>query len=231
MSAILQASRLNSANSSGAPRGAIIVLRPWLVNIFALVVLFAGMGVMAGTAGSETVSWNKGSDAWELLHAWLLNCLHINGGAPQDATFVTDNIPLANTWLEQMTVAFWRFSIPWIVCLVFSAFTALIMSIACFVQVVTLSKQIKAITREIVRTKTGSGASTASSVTGGIERKKGLIRVLRNVIATSLTITLSMLGYVVSCVIGEINSNMTAIFQRHEGEPSYEGEGLVGGAR
>ncbi len=230
LSAILASSRLNSADGSGG-RGAIAFARPWLVNIFAIVVLLAGLGVMAGLAGSETVAWNKGSDAWELLHRWLLTCLHINNGAPQNAAFVTDNIPLADAWLEEMNIAFWRFSIPWIVCLVFSAFAALVMSVACLIQVLSLSRQIKAINMDIGRAKMGSvQGSTLSSAAGGIERKKGLVGVLRNVIATSLTLTLSMLGYVVSCVIGEINSNMSTIFQRHKGKSQREcvAEGGVG---
>ena len=223
VSAVLQASRLSSADGGTGARGAIVVVRPWLVNIFALIVLFTGIGVMAGTAGSETVTWNRGSDAWNLLHAWLVQNFHSNAGAAGDAATVTGAIPLADTWLNEMTTAFWRYSIPWIVCLVFSALTALVMSVACLVQVVTLSRQIGAINRDIRRAKMGSGlsvgpGSTTSSTAAGLERKRGLVGVLRNVIATSVALTVSMLGYVVSCVIGELDSNRTAIFQRHKGE-------------
>lgn len=161
VSAVLQASRLSSADGSGSARGAILIIRPWLVNLLAVVVLLAGIGVMAGTSGRETVDWNHGSDAWNLLHAWLIQQFHANAGQAGDATTVTNAIPLANTWLDQMTVAFWRYSIPWIVCLTFSALAALVMSVACFVQVLTLSRQIGAINREMRRVKTSSVSQVA----------------------------------------------------------------------
>ncbi len=222
ISAVLQASRLSTSDGQGTARGAITFVRPWLANLIGLVVLLAGIGVMAGTAGASTATWNKGSAAWNILHEELH--LARDGGAGDaggDASTVLGAIPQADAWLATMSDAFWRFSIPWIVCLVFSAVTAGVMAVACVVQVATLSRQIGAINVEVEKVKTASGTgtgSTSSTLTANIERKEGLVRVLRNVIATSIALALSMIGYVVSCIVGELASNRTPIFEIHKGK-------------
>jgi hypothetical protein len=222
VSAVLQASRLSTSDGQGTARGAITFIRPWLANILGVAILLAGIGVMAGTSGGETVTWNRGSDTWNVLHYSLHEAVEDGlGAAGGGADAVLAAIPQADDWLDQMTDAFWRFSIPWIVCLVFSAVAAVVMGMACVVQVVTLSRQINSINTEVRRVKTASGTgtgSTSSSLTANLERREGLVRVLRNVIATSSVLALSMIGYVVSCIVGELASNRTPIFQIHRGE-------------
>ena len=108
VTAVLQANRLSTTEGQGTARRAITFVRPCLANDFGLIFLLTGIGIMAGTAGSETVSWNKGADAWHVLHEEL----HIarDGGAGAgggDANTIFAAIPQADDWLEEMTVAFW----------------------------------------------------------------------------------------------------------------------------
>ena len=226
MSAIIQRGRLNPAEAGSATPPPSFLMHPWFANILALSVLFTGIGVKAGTSGGETVTWNRGASAWVQLHAELHRVRDTGAGKVPgtDATTVTDAIPWADARLAEITGAFWQFSIPWVVCLVFSMVAASVMSVGCLLQVMTLARQIGTINQEVTRVKTGSGAaggSTSSALASGLARKEGLVRVLRNVIATSVALSISMLGYVVSCIVGELASNRTRIFQRHRGEPYH----------
>ena len=76
---------------------------------------------------------------------------------------------------------------------------------------------------EKARVKTASGtgpetSSTNSDLTANLVRREGLTRVLKNVIETMITLILSMIGYVVSCIVGELASNRTPIFEIHKGQ-------------
>jgi len=120
VAALLQANRLTSADGQTSIMGTHVWIPPWLVNFFFIIILLTAIGVMAGTSGGETTAWNRGAGAWSVLHDSLVVSFQSNAGAAGDATAVLAMIPQADRWLSTMTKAFWRFQMPWIVCLTFS---------------------------------------------------------------------------------------------------------------
>ena len=101
--------------------GSHVWVPPVLVNFYFVIVLLTAIGVMAGTSGGETTDWNRGAGTWAVLHDSLLTAFQANAGATGDASSVLARIPQANRWLGTMARAFWRFQMPWVVCLTFSA--------------------------------------------------------------------------------------------------------------
>lgn len=95
------------------------------------------------------------------------------------------------------------------------------MLIACAAQVYTLTAQIRSLNHEIRSARVSSidspQSSTNSTLGSNLERKRGLITVLRNVIVLSILLALSCLGYVASCIVGQLASNQTLIFRRYKG--------------
>ncbi len=120
VAALLQASRLTSADGQTSVMGTHVWIPPFLVNAYFIIVLLVAVGVMAGTSGGETTTWNRGAGAWSVLHASLQEGLQANAGAAGDASSVLARVPQADRWLGTMGRAFWRFQMPWIVCLTFS---------------------------------------------------------------------------------------------------------------
>ncbi|ORY61157.1 hypothetical protein BCR35DRAFT_334927 [Leucosporidium creatinivorum] len=213
IAALLQGSRLHSHTRL------LKLLNPAIVNVIFIAVMLMATGGMAAVAGWGCVRFNHGLDAYEQLTIALDEASSGNFESEGGADTVLAAIPRANELVHEMAFQWYHFEIPFGVCMSFALLAAVIMLVACAFQLRTLHGQINYLKVSMSSEEHSAQALREGSSAGSLEgraRKAGLVKVLRSVIATSLTLCASMGVYASVCVVGRGKSNVTPIFHRYK---------------
>ncbi|KAI5481047.1 hypothetical protein MNV49_006233 [Pseudohyphozyma bogoriensis] len=206
VAALLQSTRLKTSENMQPMnvKGSSLAKLPAIwVNFYFVFTGLAAPAAMAVITVVGTLSWNRGIAAYNKLDKALAVAEANNNGQAGNADTVLAAVPLANEYLATMSSNFWKWSLPFGVCLTFAAIAAVTMLLACFTQVRTLSSQIRFIREAIARSTSQVGApSLNSSIDTELDRKAGLF------------------AYISVCVVGQDSTRESPIFHIHrDGEP------------